>query len=138
MNDVTAAMALSQFEKLPEYMQKRSRVHEYYNNTLSELSWIDLPLPLPEGCTTSYYFYYIQIKNGKRDQLAKYLREGGVYTTYRYFPLHRVPGYGVTADCPNADYAADNTLCLPMHQSLSDADLELIVKLIKEFGSKYC
>ena len=78
------------------------------------------------------------MKNGKRDKLAGFLRENGIYTTYRYFPLHRVPGYGISGEFPNADYAADNTLCLPMHQNLSAADLELIAHMVKEFGRRYC
>lgn len=135
MNDVTATIGLEQFKKLPTYMNRRRYVHEFYNKHLGDLKWIDLPLPLPEYCETSYYFYHIQVKNGKRDQLASYLRERGVYTTYRYFPLHRVPGYGIKGSFPNADYAADNTLCLPIHQSLSDDDLNYIVSLIREFGN---
>lgn len=138
MNDVTATIALEQYKKLPRYMEERKKVHDYYNEQLKDLTWLDLPLPIPADCTTSYYFYHIQVKNGLRDQLATYLRQRNVYTTYRYFPLHRVPGYGVSGNFPNADYAADNTLCLPMHQSLSKEDLELIVGLIKEFGEKYC
>lgn len=138
MNDITAAMALEQLKKLPKFMEKRAAVHEYYNEKLRELTWLDLPLQLPNYVTTSYYFYFIQVKNGKRDQLAKFLRENGIYTTYRYYPLHRVPGYGVTGDFPNADYAADCTLCLPMHQSLTEEDTKFIVEKIEEFGKRYC
>ncbi|MBQ7172533.1 MAG: DegT/DnrJ/EryC1/StrS family aminotransferase [Clostridia bacterium] len=135
MNNVTAAMALEQFKKLPSFMEKRAAVHKAYDEGLSDLDWIDLPLPIPADCTTSYYFYHIQIKNGKRDELARYLRERGVYTTYRYFPLHRVPGYGVIeGSFPNADYAADNTLCLPLHQSLTKEDVEKVISTIREFG----
>ena len=97
------------------------------------MDWLDLPLPIPDDCTTSYYFYHIQVKNGKRDGLAAYLRQNGIYTTYRYFPLHRVPGYHASGYFPNADYAADNTLCLPMHQSLSEHDLQFIVDKIREY-----
>ena len=68
-----------------------------------------------------------------RDQLAKFLRENGIYTTYRYYPLHRVPGYCVSGNFPNADYAADHTLNLPMHQSLTDNDLEFIIKKFCEY-----
>ncbi|MBQ8319653.1 MAG: DegT/DnrJ/EryC1/StrS family aminotransferase [Clostridia bacterium] len=138
MNDVTAAIALEQYKKLPMYMEKRAAVHAFYNENLKDISWLDLPIEIPQDCTSSYYFYHIQAKNGKRDLLAKYLRENNIYTTYRYYPLHRVPGYGVTGEFPNADYAADNTLCLPMHQSLSENDLALIVEKIKEFDKKYC
>lgn len=136
MNDVTATIAIEQLKKLPSYMQKRKAVHEFYDKNLGDLDWLDLPLPIPQDCTTSYYFYHIQVKNGRRDELAAYLRNNGIYTTYRYFPLHRVPGYGVGGNFPNADYAADNTLCIPMHQSLSNEDLELIVSKIREFGRK--
>lgn len=137
-NDVTAAMALEQYKKLPMFMKKREEVHNFYNENLKDIEWLDLPQPIPEGSKSSFYFYHIQLKNGKRDQLAKFLRDREIYTTYRYFPLHRVPGYGITGKFPNADYAADNTLCLPMHQSLSQEDLEIVVEKIKEFGKSYC
>ena len=137
-NDVTAAMALEQIKKLPVFMEKRKAVHEFYNEALKDIEWLALPLLLPEESKSSFYFYHIQVKNGKRDKLAGFLRENGIYTTYRYFPLHRVPGYGISGEFPNADYAADNTLCLPMHQNLSAADLELIAHMVKEFGRRYC
>lgn len=138
MNDITAAMALEQYKKLPFYMEKRAAVHKFYDEKLNKLDWVVTPNPMPDGCTTSYYFYHIQLPNGKRDQLAKFLREAGIYTTYRYFPLHRVSGYHITGEFPGADYATDNTLCLPIHQSLTHDDLNLIVAKIKEFGDFYC
>lgn len=138
MNDITAAMAIEQLKKLPSFMQKRKAVHDAYGEGLNDLDWIDLPLPLEDGSRSSYYFYHIQVTNGKRDELARYLRERGVYTTYRYFPLHRVAHYGVSGSFPNADYAADNTLCLPIHQGLTDNEVDSIIEIIKEFGGKYC
>ncbi|SFC74274.1 DegT/DnrJ/EryC1/StrS family aminotransferase [Butyrivibrio sp. YAB3001] len=138
MNDVTAAMALEQFKKLPLFMEKRKVVNDFYDENLKDLSWIDLPPVLPEYVKSSYYFYHIQVKNGKRDELATYLRERGIYTTYRYFPIHRVKGYHAVGNFPNAEFATDNTLCLPIHQSLTSDDLGLIVDTIKEFGKKFC
>lgn len=138
MNDITAAMALEQLKKLPKYMEERQRVQKFYDENLKKFSWIALPPALPDYVKTSYYFYHIQIKNGLRDQFAKFIRENGIYTTYRYYPLHRVPGYGVTGNFPNADYAADHTLNLPMHQSISDKDLQYILEKIEEFDAKYC
>ena len=138
MNDITAAMALEQLKKLPDYMAKRKVVNDFYNDNLKQFDWIVLPPTLPDYVETSYYFYHIQLKNGIRDQFAKFLRENGIYTTYRYYPLHRVPGYGVTGNFPNADYAADNTLNLPMHQSISADELNYIFEKIKEFDEKFC
>lgn len=138
MNNISAAMALEQLKKLPMFMEKRKAVHEFYDAELSKYDWIERPLPIPADCETSYYFYHIQLKRGLRDEFATFLRKNDIYTTYRYFPIHRVPGYGVTGEFPNADYATDNTLCLPIHQSLSDEDLGLIAEKISEFSIKYC
>lgn len=138
MNNVNAAMALEQLKKLPLFMEKRREVHEFYDRELEKYGWLDRPLPIPEDCTTSYYFYHIQLRNGKRDQLAGFLRENGIYTTYRYFPMHRVAGYGITGEFPNADFATDNTLCLPIHQGLTTDDLERVVETIEKFDKKYC
>lgn len=136
MNDVNAAMALEQYKKLPMFMENRKKIHDFYNQELAGIDWIELPLPIPEGSTTSYYFYHIQLKNGKRDELATFLRERQIYTTYRYYPLHRVKGYGVTGEFPNADYATDNTLCLPIHQTLTVEEAGTVVEGIKEFGKR--
>ena len=46
MNDVTAAMALEQFKRLPSFMEARSKVHEFYNENLKNVNWLDLPLPI--------------------------------------------------------------------------------------------
>lgn len=134
MNNVTAAMALEQLKKLPLFIEKRKKVHEFYEEDLSQYEWIDRPIPIADDCSSSYYFYHIQVKNGKRDELATFLRQNGIYTTYRYFPIHRVKGYGITGSFPNADYATDNTLSLPIHQSISEEDLDYISSKIKEFS----
>ena len=138
MNDITAAMAVEQLKKLPSFIERRKHVHTMYDELLCDLEWLDLPNPLPSYCTSSYYFYHIQIKpDGHRDLLAKYLRDNGIYTTFRYFPLHRVNHYQIKESYPNADYAADHTLCLPLHQSLKDEEVRFIAKKIKEYGETF-
>lgn len=134
MNDITAAMAVEQLKKLPGFIAKRKAIHEEYDRLLSDLRWLDTPPALADYCKSSYYFYHIQIKTAQRDDLAKYLREHDVYTTFRYFPLHRVKYYGINGSFPNADYSADHTLCLPIHQSLSMEDVATVAQLIHDFG----
>lgn len=136
MNDITAAMAVEQLKKLPGFIARRKEITERYDALLGDLTWLDIPQALPEYCTSSYYFYHIQVKDNVRDELAKFLRDNNVYTTFRYYPLHRVNHYGIEGSFPNADYASDHTLCLPLHQSLSDADVELVASLIRRFGEE--
>lgn len=140
MNDVTAAMACEQLKKLPGFIARRKEISDMYDKLLGDLEWLDLPQPIQEGCTSTYYFYHIQVRaNDHRDLLAKFLRENGVYTTFRYFPLHRVPYYIEhfdinDADFPNANYASDHTLCIPVHQSLTNEEVELVASLIRKYG----
>lgn len=134
MNDITAAMAVEQLKKLPGFIARRQEIHQIYDAQLGDLDWLYIPKKIPEYCTSSHYFYHIQVKQPIRDALAKYLRDRDVYTTFRYFPLHRVKHYGIQGQFPNADFAADHTLCLPIHQSLSDEEIHYIVALIREFG----
>lgn len=136
MNDVTAAMALEQLKKLPRFIERRRQINDRYNERLGELDWLDTPLPLKDYQTSSYYFYPIQVKKDVRDDLAKFLRENGIYTTYRYFPLHRVAAYGASGEFPNADFAANHTLNLPIHQSLTPDEVEYICDKIIEFAKK--
>ena len=136
MNDVTAAMACEQLKKLPSFISRRSEIAAVYDERLKDVEWLELPLPLPEYCTHTHYFYHVQVAKGKRDDLAAFLRENDIYTTFRYFPLNRVKHYNADGDFPNADYAADNTLCIPVHQSLTNDDVNYICDKIVEYGKK--
>lgn len=137
MNDITAAMAVEQLKKLPAFIDRRKEISNIYDERLKTVEWLDTPLPLPEYCTHTHYFYHIQLPNGGRDDLAKYLRDNGIYTTFRYFPLNRVKHYEADGNFPNSDYASDNTLCIPVHQSLTNDDVNYICDKIIEYGKKY-
>jgi len=130
-NDVLAAVGRVQLCKLPQFIERRWRIWQRYQEELADVSGLTLPPePLP-GCTSSYYLYWVQLE--KRDLLANYLRDQGVYCTYRYYPLHLIPFYGHRGSLPNAEWAAEHTLCLPLHQNLTESEQEKIVDLVKGF-----
>lgn len=129
MNDITAAIALEQLGFLPFYVARRRAIHHLYDHLLGDS--VVKPPPIEEseyGLESSYYAYWIQ--HPDRDGLAAHLKRSGVYTTFRYYPLHRIPLYGVQRILPNSERAAANTLLLPLHQSLSNADVETVASLV--------
>ena len=67
---------------------------------------------------------------------TEYLLDNGVYTTFRYWPLNKVDLFSefIEGDYPNTEYISNTTLNLPLHQSLSDIDIEKIIDLIKAFN----
>jgi aminotransferase len=135
MNDIAAAIARVQLRRLPEFFRRRAEVDRMYREGLGDLPWLRLPPCAQSPDTSSYYFFWIQTAPGHRDRLAAFLRERGIYTTFRYYPLHRVRAYHAEGTYPGADYAAERTLLLPMHHSLSDADVDRILKAVREYGA---
>jgi aminotransferase len=133
MNNVTAAMGLAQLDKLDEFIDKRRTIHNTYTSELNKIGDLKLPEIPDYEHTSSYYFYWIQTEY--RDELAKFLLSKGVYTTFRYWPLNKIKLFSAytTNECPNSDYASSHTLNIPLHQSLSIEDVNLVVNSIKEF-----
>ncbi len=131
-NDIMAAIGRVQLKKLAQFVERRHQIWDRYQDELADLEWLTRPPEPLTGCTTSYYLYWIQCD--ERDALARYLADNGVYSTFRYYPLHRVKYYGWhNAKFPNADRAADRTLCLPLHQNLTGQDIDKIVSAVKSF-----
>lgn len=134
MNDIAAAIGLEQLKKLPSFIERRRHVHKVYDETFLNEDWLKTPPRIPDHSESSYYFYWIQTSPAHRDQLALFLRERGIYTTFRYYPLHWVELYDDHVSLPHAERAALETLCLPIHQALSDSDIEKVVTGIIDFG----
>jgi aminotransferase len=132
MNDVHAAVGHVQLERLPEFVAYRRGVVEQYNSALAEVPGIVVPPPLPPGHESSYYFYWVQMPESIRDDVARDLYQRGIYTTYRYTPLHRVKAYGSDVTLPKAERAAESTLNLPIHQALTPGDVDQVVTALTE------
>lgn len=132
MNDLTACIAIEQLKKLPAAIARRKAIHERYDHELVGLDWLKLPPLLSPKIESSYSFYWVQC--GCRDELAVYLKENGVYTTFRYWPLHYLLIYGHRGKpLPGTEQAARETLLLPLHQGLSDADVGQVIELVRRF-----
>jgi aminotransferase len=128
-NDIAAAIGRAQLKKLPDFIERRKQVWRFYNSQLGDLPLVLPPEPM-EYTTSSYYFYWVQTE--RRDELATYLYQQGVYTTFRYYPLHlafRIGG----GHYPGAMEAAKVTLNLPCHQALTDDELGYICEKVKGF-----
>lgn len=131
MNDMAAAIGLVQLGRLGHFIERRREIANSYDSALADVGNLALPPPLPQCHESSYYLYWVQMDERIRDTVARDLYDAGVYTTFRYAPLHRVQAYGSCARLPNAERAAARTLCLPLHQALSDNDVERTVMALR-------
>ncbi len=127
INDVTAAIGSVQLRRVPEFTERRRTIARRYDSAFATEAGLTRPPALPAGHVTSQLFYWIQVDPDLRDDLARQLLDRGVYTTFRYFPLHRLQIYGSDEKLPDAEAAAGRTLCIPMHQGLDDAAVETVI-----------
>ena len=132
MNNVSAAMGLAQLAKLDKAITRRKQINEIYSEQLKDLDWMLIPPEIDKDSTSSYYFYWVQTKF--RNKLANYLKDNGVYTTFRYWPLNRVKYFNLNENnLSNSDYATDSTLNIPTHPGLMETDITKIVDLLRKF-----
>lgn len=132
MNDIVSAIGRVQLKKINWFIEIRKAVWRAYQTGLAGVDEITLPPePLPDT-TSSYYLYWIKAKH--RDELAVFLKERGIYTTFRYYPLH-LACKNSAVSLPVAEQLNDSVLNLPLHQNITTDDISHIVSSIKEF---YC
>lgn len=132
MSDVHAAIGLAQLHRLAEFTEKRRRNAAYLDQGLAGA--VETPAVQP-GYTHVYHQYTIRIPDGRRDSVAAALRERGVGTAVHYpIPVHRQPLYlemGYRESLPEAERAAREVLCLPVHPALTERDLATIVREVR-------
>ena len=131
MNDISSAIGVAQLKKVDSFIAKRKEITNIYNEEFKNLDWLLTTPELEHGNESSYYFYWIQ--TAYRDQLAKYLRSNDIYSTFRYYPLHLVPYYNCNKGFPIATKVSNETLCIPLHQSLSESEIQKVIDSIKSF-----
>jgi len=136
MNNITASIGISQNNKLDDFIERRKQIFMLYNEEFKKLEWLKLPTLPNFDYKSSYYFYWVQLES--RDRFARYLLENDIYSTFRYWPLHKVDLFKKFSigKLPNSDYASDYTLNIPLHHSLTDSEVNKIVDTIKKFNPK--
>ena len=130
MHSIAAAIGLVQLGKLEQALRRRREISSIYDAAFATLDWLSIPDPPPSAARV---FYWVQCTPQIRDRLARHLLEREIYTTFKYWPLHRTRMYGTESSFPGADDAAASTLLLPLHGGLSDTDSNRVAAAVREF-----
>jgi aminotransferase len=132
--DILSAIGREQLKKVDRFIKRRKEVWDRYQKELAGIDWLQLPPDPASDVESSYYFYWITVKNNQRDKLAAWLIENGIYCSFRYYPLHFIKKYNYTGKpLLNAESINENVLNIPLHQNLSDKDISKVISVIKKF-----
>ncbi|VVB68331.1 UDP-4-amino-4-deoxy-L-arabinose--oxoglutarate aminotransferase [Candidatus Norongarragalina meridionalis] len=129
MSSVHAAIGLAQLRKLDKMTEQRRNNAKMLDEMLAD--YVEIPFVDPR-CRHVYHQYTIKTK--KRDALQKHLTEKGVGSGVYYpMPLHSLPTFNAQASCPETEKLCAEVLSLPVHPSLTEADVQAVADAVKSF-----
>jgi dTDP-4-amino-4,6-dideoxygalactose transaminase len=132
MTDIHAAIGRVQLKKLAGWTKQRQDNAKFLDDNLKG---VVVP-PVAPGAVHVYHQYTIRVVDQDRDAFAEEIGKRGIGSGVYYpIPNHRLPSYGLTMDLPETELAAKQALSLPVHPSLSRADLEKVVEVINAVAS---
>jgi len=135
MTDIHAAIGRVQLRKLPGWTATRQKNAEYLT---ANLTGVVTPFIAP-GTTHAFHQYTIRIEGNdaaKRDRFMTEIRERGIGCGVYYpTPIHRLPSFKLTLDLPETEKVIKECVSLPVHPSLSKADLEKIVSVVNDVAA---
>jgi len=137
LDSLQAAVLLERLPALDGVTEARRRNARTYRELLAGVPQIFLP-PCRAEEHNVFHTFVIQVE--RRDELQEFLRERGIGTAIHYkIPIHLQPaarslGYA-RGSFPVAERQAERILSLPVHQFLTQADVEYVAAIIREFFS---
>ena len=134
MSDLASGLGLSQIAIIEDKLNTRRKIRDIYNDQLKNIS--DLKFLEQDSKNYKYSNYFCTVFTKKRDELAKYLLKNNVYSSFRYWPVHKMKIFKngcIKRHYPNGNYFADNALNIPIHDALNIDEINEIINLIKLF-----
>ena len=139
MPTLSAALGLSQFNKIKKVIELRRKNAKHLNDNLRSVPHLQLPLEKKHQFHV-YQMYTIQIDETLRDSLQNYLSHKGIMTKIYFDPIHLKTFYKKefkynNGDLPHTEALSGRVLTLPMYPTLKEEELLYIEESIKEFIS---
>ena len=130
LNNITASLGISQLKKINKFISRQKEIWQYYKNNIKNIN-VKSPLEPVENINESYFLFWLS--SYKRNDLALYLKKNNIFSTFRYYPLHKTSLYHSDAYLPKTETIYKQIICIPCHKNLTNKNLEYIVKKINNF-----
>jgi dTDP-4-amino-4,6-dideoxygalactose transaminase len=137
LDTLQAAILRVKLKHLDRFNIARQTAADYYDKVLAGCNEIAVP-EREKYSTHIFHQYTIRIKNGRRDELKKYLDENKIPSMVYYpGPLHMQEAYRYLG-YKESDFPVTNLLCrevlsLPIHTEMDEEQLDHITRNILKF-----
>ncbi len=140
MCDIQAAIGVEQMRRLDDILAARARVAEMYRTRLADEPRLALQ-HVPDEVGISWFVFVVRLSDDytqeQRDAILAKLRQKGIGCNNYFSPIHLQPFYRDELGCRPGDYPvtealASRTIALPFYNRLGDADVEHVVRSLRE------
>ena len=135
LDNLQAAVLGAKLKHYDADIGRRRSIAALYQRRLADIGSLDLP-PAPDSDPKHFDIYQnYEIEADSRDQLRDFLASRGVGTILQWggYTIHQFEALGLNNELPYTDAMTKRFMLLPMHQMLSDDDVNYICDQILEF-----
>jgi len=140
MFDIQAALGIEQLKRVNEFAARRRRISELYDAAFAEVDELR-PLKAPEYGESARHLYVVLFLVEKltrdRDAIMNDIQRRGVGIGIHFRAVHLHEFYrkrfGFSRGlCPNAEYASDRLMSLPLFPAMTDEDAGEVIRVVKD------
>lgn len=133
MSNLLAAIGVEQLKKLDDMNERRRKAAKQYNELLSQISGIVLPVEKP-GRKHIYQMYTIKVAAEKRNTLVEKLNKAGIEASVHFNPpVHLQEYYSnyKSFELPVTERVAEEIITLPIYPDITSEDIEYVCETIR-------
>lgn len=146
MDEIRAALGLLNLQYVDASISRRKEIARKYIGLLNGIQGVRLHKPIVDSFHSdeiilNYGYFPVFIIASQygisRDQLYTILKDNHIYSRRYFYPLitdfspYKELHLSARSNLTNARTLSDQVLCLPIHDGLTDVDIERIVSIIK-------
>jgi perosamine synthetase len=129
MNDLAAAVGLGNLEDFPRRLKRRRQIAFRYREHLSDVPGLTLPELKPDR---EHAFWLFTILVDRREDFIRKLAGQGIPASVVHLRIdHNSVFGGLRRDLPQQELFNEKQVSLPIHENLSEEDVEQIVGTVR-------
>ncbi len=144
MTDMQAALLGSQLDKLELFSNRRSQIVKTYDEAFSKVDGLIVQKEIAESDTTRH-LYILRLDLSKlkctRREFFDAMNAENICCNVHYIPVYRHPYYESLGYkkglCPVAENIYEGIMSLPLYYSLTDDDVEDVIKAVTKLVDYY-
>jgi UDP-2-acetamido-2-deoxy-ribo-hexuluronate aminotransferase len=137
LDTIQAAILNIKLKHLDTYSQARNQMASYYDTAFADIKELEVP-ERQFNSTHVFHQYTMKVKNGKRDELQKFLSEKGIPSMIYYpLPLYKQEAFQQFVDSnfklPITESLCDEVISLPVHTEMELESMEYVCNQVELF-----